>query len=485
MSADSARAASSTSKLRSVLAALLLLIPVLGGTIFAAATDLDISRAWAGEDEITGAPAPAVANSQALIDARRAAGEAGTQAGFLVSGTDELTRGTQQLVDGATPLTDGMGSAADGAKALHDGLVQLQAGTGQLGSGATEIADGVEGAVEQLNGYMVVQQQLVAVMDQADKTLADSKTPEAEQLRGQLADLRRQIQQFGLSVGMTDQLNDLRSGTRDLANQLAVPGYGFHDGIYSATNGAAELSSGLSQLEEGVDKAVNGFSTLDEGAERLDSMATAVQDKTGAVQRALPVVQATGAEEGATGQAGEDGRSMALAPMYAFLIATLVMLGGAAIGWATLKNRLLTVIVLLGITALGGIVLFTVAFGMSPAVLAASSAVLLLATVVGAILTRVMVQLFGGTAAVVLGVVGWLLQVAVVAHVWSVQAVSEISTLWRALAGIMPLHYPTFALVSLGNDGAQSAIWMSVAVLVAVGVIGGVILRITRRRIPA
>lgn len=477
MSADSARAASPTTKLGSILAVVLLLIPVILGTIYAAATGLDVSRSWSGTDEVTGAPAADTANRESLIDARRAAGEAGAQAGFLVSGTGELTTGTEQLVDGAPPLSEGVGAAADGAQALHDGLVQLQAGTGQLGSGATEIADGVAGAVEQVNGLMLVQQQLTGAMDQADQQLEASSAPEAAQLREQLTGLRGQLEQFGLSVEMTDQLNELRSGTRDLANQLAVPGYGFHDGIFTATNGAAELATGLGELEAGVGEAVAGFTALDEGAQRLDAMATLNEEKTGAVQRALPVVQATGSEGISAAAVSEDERTTALAPMYAFLIATLVMIAGAAIGWATLKNRLLTAFVIMGITALGGIVLFTVALGMSVVALAGSLGILLLATSVGAVLTRVMVQLLGGTGAVIGAVIGWIAQVAVVAHVWSIQTVSEIDTLWRVIAGIMPLHYPTFALTSLGNEGAQSAIWMAVAVLAALGLIGAAILK--------
>lgn len=165
-----------------------------------------------------------------------------------------------------------------------------------------------------------------------------------------------------------------------------------------------------------------------------------------------------------------------LPPMYAFLISTLVMLAGAAIGWATLRNRLLMAFVLLGITAMGGIALFTVALGMSTTALVVSVGVLLLATVAAAVITRVMVQALGMTGAVVAAVIGWVAQVAVVAQVWSVTSVSEIDTIWRVLAGLMPLHYPTFALTSLGNSGTVEAIWMAVAVLGGLMVLGGVAL---------
>lgn len=476
MSADPTRATRSATRLGSMLAALLLLIPVLTGTIYAAATQLEIPQSWSTDDEPTGAPIPMGSNSQELIDARRAAGEANAQAGFLVSGTGELTTGTQELIDAATPLEEGVGAAADGARQLHDGLIQLQAGTGQMGTGATEIADGVATAVEQVNGLMIVQQQIKAAMDQADRDLAESSIPEAEEIRGQLANLRVQLEQMGLDVNMTDKLDELRSGTRDLANQLAVPGYGYHDGIYTATNGASELAAGLSDLEAGVGEAVAGFSALDEGAERLESMASLNQEKTSAIQRAIPAPPVPTGGEGLTAAEAENQPGASLPPMYAFLISTLVMLAGAAIGWATLRNQLLVAFVLLGITAMGGIALFAVALGLGTAALVAAVGVLLLATCAAAVITRVMISVLGATGAVVAAVVGWVAQVAVVAHVWSVTAVAEIATIWRVMAGLMPLHYPTFALTSLGNDGATAAVWMGVGVLSGLVIIGGGVL---------
>lgn len=473
MSADSTRAAKPATRLGSILAALLLLIPVILGTAYATATHLELPQAWSASDELSGAPTPTVGNSKELVDARRAAGEAGAQAGFLTSGTEELTSGTQELVDAAAPLQEGVGAAAEGARQLHDGLVQLQAGTGQLGTGATEIADGVATAVEQVSGLMIVQQQIKAAMDQADKDLADSKSPEARELRTQLSNLRTQLEHMGLDVAMTDKLNELRAGTRDLANQLDVPGYGYHDGIYTATNGASELATGLGELEAGVGQAVEGFSALDEGAARIDAMATLNQEKTSAIQRALPTPQAPTGGEGINA-AGAVEPTSTLPPMYAFMISTLVMLTGAALGWATLRNRLLMAFVILGITAMGGIVFFTVALGLSAAALAAAVGVLLLATVAAAVITRVLVQALGMTGAVMTAVTGWIVQVAVVAHVWNTMAVSEVSAIWKVLVGLMPLHYPTFALTSIGNSGALAPVWMGAAVLAGLGLIGAV-----------
>src|SRR5699024_9322063 len=246
---------------------------------------------------------------------------------------------------------------AEGARQLHEGLIQLQAGTGQMGTGATEIADGVSSAVEQMTGLVILTQQIRVALDQADRDLAAMDRPEAEEVRVQLTNLKGELEKAGLDVEMTDRLDELRSGTRDLANQLAVPGYGYHDGIYTATNGAAELAAGLGELEAGVGEGVAGFGALDEGDARLDAMAALNQEKTGAVQRALPAPQMPAAGVELTA-AGPGTPSASLPPMYAFLIATVVMLAGVALGWVTLRNRWLLAFVLLGITVLGGVVLF-------------------------------------------------------------------------------------------------------------------------------
>lgn len=470
------RAAAPRTTRRTILAVVLLFLPVLIATAYTVVSDLEVARAWSAEGEVTGAPAATATTSQELIDARRAAGEAGAQAGFLTTGTGELTAGTGELIDGAAPLEEGVGAAAAGAQELHEGLIQLQAGTGQLGAGATEIADGVAAAMEQVNGVGATQQQLLDAITHADAVLADSDIPEAGQLREQLSLIRGQLEQFGISEEMSGQLNDLRTGTRDLANQLNVPGYGFHDGMYAATRGAGELAAGLGELESGVDTAVEGFQALDEGARRIDSMATLNEEKTAAVQRALPVAQVAGGS-GEIAAASDEARSTALAPMYAFLISTLVMIAGAAIGWASLRNRMLPAFALLGVTAIGGIILFTVALGMSAAALAGAVGILLLATLAAAVLTRVLVQLFGATGAFITAVVGWVVQVAVVAHVWSATAASEIAGFWQVLAGLMPLHYPTFAITAIGNGGAGAPIWMGVAVLAALLLVGLAVLR--------
>ncbi|WIM73179.1 hypothetical protein QP028_06180 [Corynebacterium suedekumii] len=209
-------------------------------------------------------------------------------------------------------------------------MVELQAGVGQLGTGATEVADGVGTAVDQVVGLGALQGQLLGMIDDTVAGLEGATDPDLVDARTRLQDLRGQVEMAQLDGDLANQLTALKDGSREVANQLAVPGYAFHDGIYSATKGAQDLSHGLTEAQGGVDEAVAGVEELDAGVQRIDQMATQTQDRIGAIQRALPVVQAAGTGEGVAAAAASEETIPTLAPMYAMLIAALVMLGGAA-----------------------------------------------------------------------------------------------------------------------------------------------------------
>ena len=83
------------------------------------------------------------------------------------------------------------------------------------------------------------------------------------------------------------------------------------------------------------------------------------------------------------------------------------MLAGAALGWATLKNKWLMAFAVIGVTAIGGIILFTVALGISIGALFGALGILLLATVVAGILSRILLDVLGTTGAIVVSVLGW------------------------------------------------------------------------------
>lgn len=448
--------------LRHWVTAVLLLIPLIIGAAVAAATHLDPASAWSSAEEP--AAAPAAAPSQELIDARRAAGEAGAQAGFLAAGTGELAEGVAEMQTGAEALPGQFNEAVTGAQALHQGLVELQAGVGQLGTGAGEVADGVGGAVDQVIGLGALQGQLLEAIDRTVGELDGNGDPDAVEAREQLLGLRGQVEMIQLDGPVAEQLRALKDGSREIANQLGVPGYAFHDGVYSATRGAQDLSYGLTQAQGGVGEAVSGVEALGEGAQRIDDMATRTQDRITAVQRALPATAPTLAAD------STEVADMSLSPLFALLIAALALVGGGFAGAS--RRRVLIAAAALGLTGAGVLLLWLFGTGLSANALSLSAVVLFLGVLAAAVSTRVLLRLFGpvggGAAAGVLG----LVQLGVVGWVWKTLTTTDVSAGWLIAANLSPLSWATAGLTSAGNDGATTVLWLSAAVLGAVAIIG-------------
>ncbi|PRQ12148.1 hypothetical protein C1Y63_02215 [Corynebacterium sp. 13CS0277] len=418
---------------------LLVLGPTLAGAVLM--SGVSMHTAWAPEE--AAAPAPA-GDAAAWVDARRAAGQASTQAGFLITGSAELASGAAELNARAEELQPGITQLADGAKQLNQGLVELQAGTGQLGDGAVKVADGVDGAVEKVQGLVAVQMQVISAVDNIDKQLEKSTDPRAPQWRKQLADLRAEAAKLGINGDMVDQLAELRSGTRELANQLAVPGYAYHDGIYQAAEGTKQLVAGTTQLDEGTAAALEGIAQLAEGAAKVDQMAQRTRDDAAAVTRAMPAV--TTAEE-------PDTPTRSLAPLIAFLLAAAVCVGAAArFGWGTL-----------GVAAIGIAALFAIGSGLDSTGLALAAIVIVLTTVTAGLVGRVL-----GRGAMYASL---LVQTAITGHVWAAAAGADVAGWKHTLATLMPLNYAVDALVAVGNSGSTQHIAISCGVLAATAVL--------------
>ncbi|QDZ43342.1 hypothetical protein [Corynebacterium sp. sy039] len=432
------------------LAALILCLPFIAGAIYALVGTDDFAQIWSREEQPQAAPAPSysAADAQALTLARKATLEAGSQSGFLKNGTGQLAQGTTKLADGAQELSQGALKASDSASQLADGMTQLQAGTGQLGAGATKIADGIESASRQLVGLEAIRGQLLGAIDQMLEDIKTDTDPRIVRFRDQLTTLRAQVENFVIDQNTTAQLEELKSGTRELANQLNVPGYGFHDGIYSATTGSQQLAAGLQELTSGVDQALAGVDELNDGAHKVDGLAKKTKDSIAQAQRALPAAPQQ------TPQAQQSVRT--LAPLYAFLISAAVLLGAALRRWSGSKRTMALAVVTLASIAGGLVYLLGVGVGVG---IAAASAVVAGLFVVGAALA---VRICGekltlGLVAVQVGVVGW---------VWTHAASVELTAAWRVLVHLMPLHYPTAALSALANNGAPHILWVSIGVIV-------------------
>lgn len=465
---------------RGVLLAIVLILPLIVGAVFAAGDGMHPARTWSADDAATGAPADSQAILPAdLVDARRAAGEAGAQASLLTTGTEELADGAAELREGVVPLQEGISEAADGAGELSQGMVEIQAGVGQLGVGATEIADAVGGAVDGVVSLDAIRGQIVGAVDRTVAELEGNETPEAVELREELLGLSEQLTLVDIAPDLADQLVELRDGSREIANQLTTPGFAFHDGIYAATQGAADLNAGLGEIDAGMAEAVDGIGQLDDGATQIDTMATNAHSRVDAVNRSLPAVAPAAAEE-----AVEEGPTQSLSPVVAMLIAALVMLAGAAIALAAHLSPARRRLIVLGGTAaalVGGIVaLLVLATGLSAASVGLSALALAVGALAAVGLTSAGLKLFGVLGGVSLTAVLGVLQLGVVGWVWKTATAAQVAEWLQIVAGLLPLHWATTSLSAAGNVGASGPLWLGVGILAVIAVVGLVIVGMGR-----
>lgn len=448
-----------------MLIGLLLIVPLIAGAVVASIAGWGPEQAWSAGEESTGAPAAGTVDSAELVEPLRALSEAQAQAGFLESGSKQLADGSGQLDAGAQELGGGIDKLSGGSQELVDGLTQLQAGTAQLGSGATELADGVGGAVDQVVGLGVVQGQLLTAIDGTVQDLEGNDSAEARNIKSQLGDLRSQVENFQLDQSVTDQLTQLKDGSRELSNQLTVSGYAYHDGIYSAVEGAKQLNSGIGELNGKTEEAITGVGKLNEGAGKVNSMAGQNKTKVGEAARAMPRVQTT----------AQDEPSRLLSPVVALLIAALMMLGGIFLGFAWHPGSRPWLILFGGAAALtvaGEILLWLLATGLTP-LAAVWAGLAMFATVLAtAATTAVLLRLGGFGLGVGLITAAGLAQLAVVGWVWKTAGAAAIAPAWQVVANLLPLNWATSALTAAGNGGQEGLLWTALAVLGATAILG-------------
>lgn len=454
--------------------------------VVAAFAPMNPAATWVPRNAESTSGAPAVyPGADNLGDARRAAADASAQAGFLTQGTAKLKEGTEQLRDGSGELIDGIASAKAGADQLSQGMIELQAGTGQLADGATRLADNVGGAVDQVIGFDVVRGQVLAAIDDTLHSTRGSNDPQVKDLRVQLEGLRQQVDTAELPADWTAQLTELKDGSRELANQLATPGYAYHDGIYTATNGAAELAAGLGEMNNRVGEAQDGINQLVDGAAKIDEMSTATKDRINGVQRALPAAApVTGTAGAAAGGAGAGAASQSgaptssLPPLAAMLVSALAVLGGVAAAlsaYAATRSRW-TVIVLGTLLAAGaGTILVTLlGTGLTPAAIGITGLALVLGTLASAGITWILRDAFGEVGGTTAAGILALVQIGVVGWVWSRAATGEVDGVVRALSSAMPMHWSTSAVSAAGNNGSLTAMWTGIGLSALLALIGAV-----------
>ncbi|MCI8669329.1 MAG: hypothetical protein HFI34_07405 [Lachnospiraceae bacterium] len=141
----------------------------------------------------------------------------------LISATNQLKDGAGQLENGAVVLQTGFLTYASGIHQLSDGIYSLDAGAKQLAEKSKEFVSGLNTA---LNGTNQILEGLSG--EQGAVAGAERLAAGAEELNAGVANLQNSI------------------GNKE--NRESVIG-----GIYSLTNGAADLNQGLSQILKGFD----------------------------------------------------------------------------------------------------------------------------------------------------------------------------------------------------------------------------------------
>lgn len=425
---------------------------------------------WANaarDSEVSGAPQVGPDN---LGDARRAAGEAGQQAKVLKEGAGQLAAGIGEAQGQTQQLIDALTAAQSGSQELADGMVQLQAGTGQLGAGATQLADSIGEVVGQVVGFEAVRGQVVGAIDRALDELKDAKDPEAVRARESLQGLREQAQTAQLPPDVVAKMNQLRDGSRELANQLAVPGYGFHDGIYTATNGSAELAAGLRELQAQTGQATGGIDELVAGVEKIDQMAGMNADKVGAVRAALPVPAA------APGTDGAEPVGPTLAPVAAMLLAAMAVLGGTALAAAlcltTRTRRWVITIGSIVLAAAGTILAGILGSGFGATEYAIAFIGLLAGVLASAGLASLCLLALGTAAGLTVAGVLALVQTGLVGWVWRTATTAQVDSMWVALSQAAPMHWASTAVSAAGNGGDYRGIVSAVLLSVMVAAAG-------------
>ena len=184
----------------------------------------------------------------------------------LAAGADQLSDGLNgQLAPGISQAAEGSRMLADGADQLSTGATQLQDGTTTLGSGAQQLASGIDQLVGTVNPAA-----LQTVINQFE-ALAPNTGPAALELTTQIAQVQL----------LVEGLNQLRSGSQELARQLTDPAADYRSGIDQITSGARELDTGARELSNGMDQLESGAMQAAAGAQQLQSGSRQIESGAG------------------------------------------------------------------------------------------------------------------------------------------------------------------------------------------------------------
>ncbi|MGU3436086.1 hypothetical protein ACNHUS_24100 [Actinomycetes bacterium M1A6_2h] len=406
--------------------------------------------------------APVSASGDPLADTRKSLASTTLPLGLLSGGLAKLTDGGKQLDDGAHQLSDGLHQAKDGSAELADGMVQLREGVWALGDGSTKVSGGVDKVVDSLTGLGAVQGQVDLIVQQSIDTLAASTDPAAKGAIDQLTTVQTMLRTQGLGGDVMNQLQELKTGARTLAYQLADPKSEFVDGVVRATEGSAALRDGVVKLDDGGNRLVDGTGQLVDGTGPMAGVISGVQSDISDASASLPPANRIAPAVTSESTAPSTYVVRPALPDWPYMVGSLVLVGAAvAVSLRVVRERF-PVLVTAGIAASAAVVLWfaqdeltsgaiasavVVSSLWAAALVAAGRAVI---AVTGPVTGRVVLLVAAAVQLVVCGVAG--------AGFWLTGA---------HLASFLPLGQVVTALGEIAQSGASARTLVSAVVALA------------------
>ncbi|MFI8975161.1 YhgE/Pip domain-containing protein [Nocardia asteroides] len=422
---------------------------------------------------------------------------AGAGATQLSDGTTRLAAGAGTLADGLrTQLAPGMESAASGSRQIATGagefatgLEGLQNGTSKLGNGAQSLADGISRLTSAVDADGVLSARLSALLAQLESN-PDGLSREAAMLLSQLTTILNGLQQLETgSSELARQLNDpaadyrgaidkLATGGQTLAqktDQLATGLDRLNGGMRSAEGGVVQLHTGLESAAAGATQLAAG---LTDGASRLPDFSVQAERENIATLLATPVVAVP--RNVAPAKDLGPGAAPTLLAIFTALLSILVWMTFRAHHQpqeqtSTSHSAARRVLAVAGASlALMLVVAAALWISLSPAPdpadLGVVIAVVGLATLMSVALVSAAYAVFGYTAGTLLALALLMLQTFSYGGIWMVETVPGPFRLFHYIA---PLTYVRDGLVA-GFNGSSgflaSAVVMIAITLSALGI---------------
>ncbi|MFM9376994.1 YhgE/Pip domain-containing protein [Gordonia sp. VNK21] len=418
--------------------------------------------------------------------------------GTLADGTGQLRSGADELADSvATQLAPGISSAArgseqvdDGAGQLADGTVALQAGTDTLGAGATKLADGIESLVGSVDVAA-----LTTALNQAQKAAPGMD--------------------FSTITAVLDGLEQLRSGSRQIATELTDPSARYrsgvdqlvtgsqklHAGTGTLTDGLRQLEDGAVSLTDGTDRLRDGIHQVDDGANQLhDGLATgaasAPELSDDATRESLASLLSTPVTSTSTNLAVAQNNGPGGAPTMLIFASGLVVIAvflsfrahryltddDAPPTIATVLRRAAAVgaVSLAAMAVVGGVLWLTLSPSPSPASLGQVILIAAAATLMNVTLTSILFTVFGYVGGAVTSLAGLMLQIFAYGGIWMVETLPAV---FRILHPISPLTYVRDGMIAAfnGTPGFGSAFLTLIGIGAAAAVVNLLAVAAARR----